>query len=440
MAKSPVLSDEPIAVIGIACRVPGASCPEEFWDLLIHGKNAITGIPEGRFDTGLLEEAEPHSVHGGFIQQDVAAFDPEFFGISPREAAAMDPQQRIALELCWEAMERAGLQSATFAGSRTGVFVGAIADDYAALVHRLDPSEVTQHTLTGLSRSVIANRISYFLGLRGPSLAVDTGQSSSLAAVHLACASLRRGESTLALAGGVHLNLVPDSFLAASRFGALSPDGRSYAFDERANGYVRGEGGGIVLLKPLSRARRDGDDILCVIRGSAANNDGGGESLTTPFPAGQEDVLRAAYRQAGVSPSDVQYVELHGTGTKVGDPVEAKALGAVLGSARPAGAPLAVGSVKTNIGHLEGAAGVAGLIKTILCLRNRQLPASLNFERANPGIPLDELNLRMQTELGDWPRTGDACLRAGVSSFGMGGTNVHVVLEEAPVGVGAEAV
>ncbi|MGA6151788.1 type I polyketide synthase [Stenotrophomonas sp. NPDC087984] len=429
MSENSLVRDGHIAVIGMACRVPGASTPDEFWQLLRNGESAITEIPADRYADELRDAGIRF---GGFVET-AAEFDPEFFGISPREALAMDPQQRLALELCWEALENAGLVPAHLEGSRTGVFIGAIADDYATLVHRREPATITQHTLTGLNRGIIANRVSYALGLRGPSVAVDTGQSSSLAAVHLACESLRRGETETAVAGGVQLNLAPDSFIAASRFGALSPDGRSFTFDARANGYVRGEGGGLVVLKRLADARRDGDPVLGVIRGSEANNDGGGDSLTTPAAHGQEAMLRAAYERAGVDPARVQYVELHGTGTKVGDPVEAEALGAVLGAGRAHGAPLRVGSAKTNVGHLEGAAGITGLIKTLLSLAHRELFPSLNYETPNPAIPLDTLGLTVQTDLAPWAPEADTPRLAGVSSFGMGGTNVHMVLEQAPL-------
>ncbi|NKI45252.1 SDR family NAD(P)-dependent oxidoreductase [Streptomyces sp. LD120] len=434
MSDKSVMRDEHIAVIGMACRVPGASTPDEFWQLLREGVSAITEIPADRH-AAELEDAGIR--FGGFLDA-VDEFDPEFFGISPREALAMDPQQRLALELCWEALESTGTDPAALRESRTGVFIGAIADDYAALARR-ERMGVTQHTLTGLNRGIIANRLSYVLGLRGPSVAVDTGQSSSLTAVHLACESLRRGESETTVAGGVQLNLAPDSFLAASAFGALSPDGRCFTFDARANGYVRGEGGGLVVLKRLADAERDGDPVLCVIRGSQTNNDGGGDSLTTPARQGQESMLRAACAQAGIAPGAVQYVELHGTGTRAGDPVEARALGEVLGAGRPAEAPLRVGSVKTNVGHLEGAAGITGLIKTVLSLVHRALPPSLNHESPHPAIPLGELGLRVQTAHEDWTPPIGLPRLAGVSSFGMGGTNVHVVLEEAPRGETAEA-
>ncbi len=343
----------------------------------------------------------------------------------------MDPQQRLVLELAWEALEDSRIVPARLGDSSTGVFIGAAHDDYATLHHGLSTEDITHQTLTGIHRALIANRVSYLFGLRGPSLTLDSAQSSSLVALHLACESLRGGDSDIAIAGGVNLQLAAESSLYLHRFGALSPDGRSYTFDSRANGFVRGEGGGLVVLKPLDRALADGDPIRAVIRGSAVNNDGGGDTLTAPDGRAQEDVIRRALRNAGVSPQDLQYVELHGTGTPVGDPVEAAALGAALGTAREADEPLRVGSVKTNVGHLEGAAGIAGLLKTILTLQHRELPPSLNYETPNPDIPLDALRLRVQDSLGPWPRP-DSSLMAGVSSFGMGGTNAHVVLEEAP--------
>ncbi|MGW0719020.1 SDR family NAD(P)-dependent oxidoreductase, partial [Streptomyces sp. NPDC002778] len=428
---------ERIAVIGLACRFPGAPDPAAFWTLLREGREAVTTTPPERWDANAHFDADPtakgkiNTTRGGYLDQ-VDRFDAAFFGISPREAAAMDPQQRLMLELGWESLEDAGILPDTLGDRSTGVFVGAIWDDYASLLHRQGASAIGAHSVTGLHRSIIANRLSYTLRLSGPSMTVDTGQSSSLVAVHLACESLRSGESDIALAGGVNLNLIPDSTISAAKFGALSPDGRCYTFDTRANGYVRGEGAGLVVLKPLSRALADGDHVLCVIEGSATGNDGGGEGLTVPTSEGQRRVLTQAYRRAGIDPTGIQYVELHGTGTRRGDPVEAAALGATVGTAaRAAGRFVAVGSVKTNIGHLEGAAGIAGLLKTVLALRHRQLPASLNFEQPHPDIPLDELGLRVHTALGDWPRP-DERLRAGVSSFGMGGTNCHVVLAEAP--------
>ncbi|WP_436848758.1 beta-ketoacyl synthase N-terminal-like domain-containing protein, partial [Streptomyces asoensis] len=432
----PAGDDDAIAVVGLACRLPGAPTPTAFWDLLRAGAHAVREVPAPRLGPAATDDegdgAHDHRTprFGAFLDQEqIETFDAAFFGISPREAALMDPQQRLALELGWEALEDAGLPPAGLAGQRSGVFVGVIADDYAALSARLGADALGPHSLTGLHRSMIANRVSYALGLRGPSMTVDTGQSSSLVSVHLACESLRTGESTVALAGGVNLNLLPETTERVARFGALSPDGRCHTFDARANGYVRGEGGAVVVLKRLSQAVADGDTIHCLLLGSAVNNDGGGESLTAPHRAAQEEVLRLAHQRAATDPADVQYVELHGTGTKVGDPVEAAALGAVVGTAHEPGRPVMVGSVKTNVGHLEGAAGITGLLKTVLSLRHRLLPASLNYETPNPDIPLDRLNLSVQRTTGPWPAHGRPLL-AGVSSFGMGGTNCHVVAAE----------
>ncbi|MFD4791514.1 beta-ketoacyl synthase N-terminal-like domain-containing protein, partial [Streptomyces sp. NPDC058459] len=365
------------------------------------------------------------------LLDEVDRFDAAFFGIAPREAAAMDPQQRLMLELGWEALEEAGIVPGSLAGTRTAVYASALWDDYAALRHLRGEEGGGRHSLTGLSRGVLANRLSYVLGLTGPSLTVDSAQSSSLVAVHLAAEALRHGDADLAVVGGVNLILSPGSSADSARFGALSPDGRCYTFDSRANGYVRGEGGVAVVLKPLDRAVADGDRVHCVILGSAVNNDGATPGLTVPDRAAQEAVVRAAHARAGSDPAAVQYVELHGTGTPVGDPIEAAALGAALGAGRPQDRPLLVGSAKTNVGHLEGAAGLVGLLKTALSVSRRRLPASLNFREPNPAIPLDELGLRVQTRQGDWPRP-DRPLLAGVSSFGMGGTNCHVVVGEAP--------
>ncbi|HXR30986.1 MAG TPA: beta-ketoacyl synthase N-terminal-like domain-containing protein, partial [Solirubrobacterales bacterium] len=425
-----------IAVVGMSCRLPRAPNPEAYWRLLESAGDAIGPVPSQRWSLagsrpGEDLDAGDEGVQFGAFLAGIDLFDPEFFGISPREAAQMDPQQRLVLELGWEALEDARIPPGGVAGSSLGIFLGTIKNDYENLNQRRPAAGVDRYTMTGQHRSMIANRVSYALGATGPSLTVDTAQSSSLVAVHLACESLRRGEASMALAGGVHLNLDPHSALGASRLGALSPDGRCFTFDARANGFVRGEGGGIVVLKQLQAAIEDGDQVRAVIRGSAMNNDGHSAGLTVPSRSAQERLLRNAHRRARLEPSSVQYVELHGSGTPVGDPIEAAALGAALGSERADGDPLPVGSVKTNIGHLEGAAGIAGLIKTVLAIENRQIPASLNFERPSPKIPLDELRLRVQGETGAWPHQ-DAPLIAGVSSFGVGGTNCHVVVAEPP--------
>ncbi|MFI1110078.1 type I polyketide synthase [Streptomyces physcomitrii] len=427
---------EPVAVVGLACRLPGAEDPAAFWDLLVRGGDAVVDTPEDRrAGAPAAGYPAPHggtAPHRGGYLRAPADFDAAFFGISPREADAMDPQARLVLELGWEALEHAGIP-ATRAPRTTAVYIGSDVCDYADLARRHGSEAVGHHTLTGLQRALIANRLSYALGVSGPSVTVDSAQSSSLVSVQMACDSLRLGDSALALAGGVHLNLSPDSTRAAAQFGALSPDGRCHTFDARANGYVRGEGGALIVLKLLSAAVADGDRVLAVIRGGAVNNDGTGRSLTTPDAAAQQEVLRAACARAGVDPAHLDYVELHGTGTRAGDPVEATALGAVLGRADGRATPLAVGSVKTNIGHLEGAAGAAGLLKTVLCLAHGTLVPSLHHREPHPAVDLAGLNLRVQTAIGPWtPAAPDRPLLAGVSSFGMGGTNAHLVLAQAP--------
>ncbi|MGC5364449.1 type I polyketide synthase [Streptomyces sp. DT24] len=426
---------EPVAVVGMACRLPEASGPSGFWQMLREGRHGITDVPAGRWDPA-DGSADPGAAprdtvgRGGFVAG-VGDFDAGFFGISPHEAASMDPQQRLVLELGWEALEDAGIPADTVAGAPAGVFLGAIAGDYDALLSGYGARGVTRHSFTGLQRGMIANRVSHLFGFRGPSLTVDCGQSSSLVSVHLACESIRSGESSFAVAGGVHLNLVPGSAARADAFGVLSPDGRCYTFDARANGFVRGEGGAVVVLKPLSRALADGDDIVCLVLGSAVNNDGHGEAVGVPSPRAQSAVVRTALRRAGVAAADIQYVELHGTGTARGDELEARGLGSVFAAARPPGAPLLVGSAKTNVGHLEGAAGAVGLLKAALSIAHAELPASLNFESPGPRLPLAELALEVRRRHGAWPRPAQPLL-AGVSSFGVGGTNCHVVLGPAP--------
>ncbi|GAA2529842.1 type I polyketide synthase [Winogradskya humida] len=436
MSQQPPVWQEPIAVVGLSCRLPQAPDPAAFWRLLQTGTNAVTAAPADRWDPAELTDLEPGSPirtgtrWGGFLD-DVSGFDPAFFGISPREASTMDPQQRLILELAWEAFEDARIVPATVRGSACGVFVGSMYSDYATVLHSHGLDAVGAYSLPGLNRGIIANRVSYLLGVNGPSLTVDSGQSSALVAVHLAAESLLRGESTVAVAGGINLNLTPEGHVAVERFGGLSPDGRAFTFDARANGTVRGEGGGIVVLKTLHRAIADDDRVYAVLRGSAVNNDGGGAGLTAPNRQAQEDVIRLAHERAGVRARDVQYVELHGTGTRVGDPIEAAALAATAGSASGRVRPLEVGSVKTNIGHLEGAAGIAGLLKTVLSVWHGQLPPSLNFETPNPDIPFGEWGLRVRTETGLWPDP-DGPRVAGVTAVGMGGTNCHMIVAAAP--------
>ncbi|WP_144070181.1 type I polyketide synthase [Nonomuraea indica] len=417
------------AVVGMACRLPKAADLAAFWTLLRDGVDAVADMPPERWDAEPgFAGAPAYTRRGGWLEH-VDRFDADFFGIPARQAATMDPRQRLLLELSWEALEDARVVPERCRGSRTGVFVGAMWDDYAALAQRYAAGARSPYEMSGLHRALLANRLSYLLRLRGPSLVVDTGQSSSLVAVHLAVESLLRGECDMALVGGVNLVLDPGSAAVSAAFGGLSPSGRSATFDADADGYARGEGGGVVVLKPLETALADGDRIYGVILGGAVNNDGGGDTLTTPDQEAQQDVVRRAHASAGIRADDVQHVELHGTGTFVGDPIEARALGTVFSRGDPTA--LRVGSVKTAIGHLEGAAGMAGLIKTILCISNRRLVPSLHFRTPNPRIPLDELGLRVQTETGPWPEP-DRPLIAGVSSFGMGGTNCHLVVAEPP--------
>jgi acyl transferase domain-containing protein/acyl carrier protein len=428
-------SAEPIAIIGIGCRFPGAIDADAFWELLRNGVDAIREVPAERFNVEAFFDPDPaapgkmNTRWGGFIE-DVDQFDAHFFGISPREAARMDPQQRLLLEVAVQALEDAGQVGQELAGTPTGVFIGISNNDYGR-IQLNDYRRIDAYAGTGNALSIAANRISYVFDFHGPSIALDTACSSSLVAVHAACNSLRRGECTLALAGGVNLILSPAVTINFTKAGAMAPDGRCKTFDARANGYVRGEGAGIVVLKPLTKARADGDPIYAVIRGSAVNQDGRSNGLMAPNPRAQEAVLRDAYLRAAVSPCDVQYVEAHGTGTFLGDPIEAKALGAVVGVNRDPGRPCAVGSVKTNVGHLEAAAGIAGLIKVALALKHREIPPSLNFHEPNPHIPFDQIGLRVPTTLEAWPTQAVARL-AGVSSFGFGGTNAHVVLQGAP--------
>ncbi|MET7425049.1 aminotransferase class III-fold pyridoxal phosphate-dependent enzyme [Dactylosporangium sp. NPDC005555] len=409
----------PIAVIGMGCRFPGADGPDAFWRLLESGTDAVGGDVPGHPPLG-----RPHG-----LLADVDQFDAEFFAISGKEAGHVDPQHRLLLEVAWETLEHAGVPPASLAGTRTGVFVGISGSDYGRLLAR-EPHLHTPHSGTGQALSVAANRISYALDLKGPSVAVDTACSSSLVALHMACRSLRLGESDTALAGGVNLLLATDGTDVFEQAGMMAADGRCKTFDAAADGYVRAEGCGLVLLKRLDAAVRDGDRVLAVVRGSAVNQDGRSNGLTAPHGGAQEDVLRDALHDAGLAPADVDYVEAHGTGTPLGDPIEAAALAAVLGEGRPAGEPLLLGSVKTNIGHAEAAAGIAGVLKVVLMLQHGHVPAHLHLRDRNPRIPADA-PLTVPTTGQPWrPRHGT--LTAGVSSFGFGGTNAHVIVQAAP--------
>jgi len=427
---------EPIAIVGLGCRFPGdINDPDALWDFIAARRSAVTAVPDDRwraFDDGSARTAKAlaQTTRWGSFLSDVAGFDAEYFGITPREADYIDPQQRMVLEVTVEALEHAGIPAESLQRSQTGVFVGACVSEYGYLASR-DLSQIQAWTGTGGSLSIIANRLSYFLDLRGPSLTVDTACSSSLVAVHLACQSLRTGQSELAIAGGVNLLLSPVVTRSFDQAEAMSPTGACHAFDAAADGFVRGEGCGVVVLKRLSDAQRDGDRILAVVRGSAVNQDGRSNGLMAPNPAAQAAVLRAACVDAGVDPADVGYVEAHGTGTLLGDPIEARALGAVYGRGRHPDAPLLVGAAKTNLGHLEAAAGVAGLIKTAMVVNRGVIPPNRHFDEPNPHIPFDELCLRVVDETVPWP-SGQGPRLAGVSSFGFGGTNAHVVLEQPP--------
>ncbi|MDI3287043.1 type I polyketide synthase [Polyangium sp. 15x6] len=434
LAETERARTEPIAVVGVGCRFPGgADNPDSFFRLLRDGVDATCEVPPDRYDIDAYYDPDPTAPgkvnvrRGGYLRQ-VDQFDPQFFGISPREAALMDPQQRLFLEVTWEALEEAGIDPTALSGSATGVFVGVYNDDY-------EWSEASAGAITdacaatGTSHAVLAGRLSFLLDLRGPSIAVDTACSSSLVTVHLACQSLRGRECDVAIVGGVNLILGPRASVLLSKLQVLAGDGRCKTFDARANGFARGEGAGVVVLKRLSSALADGDRIHAVIRGSAINHDGRSAGLTAPNPRAQAALVRAALSAAGVEPADIAYVEAHGTGTPLGDPIEIEGLAEALGPRRSSDRPCLLGSVKTNLGHLEAAAGIAGLIKVVLSLEHGVIPPHLHFTQLNPRISFEGTPFAIPTAPSRWP-AGRRC--AGVSSFGIGGTNVHVVLEEAP--------
>ena len=399
------------------------------------GRDAIGDVPPDRWDVEGFYDPDPAvpgkmcTRWGGFLQG-IDEFDNHFFGISDREAARVDPQQRLLLELAWEALEDAGLPPSSLRGTKTGAFVGISASEYGIIMSS-DVALTDSHAAAGTSLCLAANRLSFVLGLHGPSLALDTACSSSLVAVHLACQNIRSGECEMALAGGTNLLLSPLGTINLTKSGFCSPDGCVRAFDAAASGYVRSEGVGIVVLKTLSAALADGDPIYAVIRGSAINQNGTSNGLTAPSRAAQEQVLREAYARAKVSPGQIHYVETQGTGTPLGDAIEAMALGNVLGEGRAAGQRCAIGSVKTNIGHMEAASGIGSLMKAALALKHGQLPANLHFQTPNPDIPFERLPIRVLEKLEAWPATEQPRL-AGVSALGFGGSNAHVVLEEAP--------
>lgn len=432
-----VQANEPIAIIGIGCRFPGqANDWRRFWSNLERGVDAITETPPDRwnlqkfYSAGESRPGKTQSKWGGYVSN-IAGFDPELFRISPREAASMDPQQRMLLEVAYRAIEDAGLPLEKISGRQVAVFTGISSFDYAvAGLSYEDRGVIDAYSNTGGSSSIAANRVSYCFDLRGPSVAVDTACSSSLVAMHMACESIWRGDAEMALANGVNALIMPDFYVAFSQLGVLAPDGRCKTFDARANGYVRSEGAGAVLLKPLSAALRDNDPVYAVVRSTALNQDGRTPGMTVPSQSAQERLMRAACEKAGVAPSELQYVEAHGTGTSVGDPIEATAIGSVVSQNRPTDSHCYMGSVKTNIGHLEAGAGMASVIKVALAMHHRKIPAHLNFDTPNPEIDLEELQLRIPTQTLPWDTS--ATRIAGINGFGYGGANGHVILEQAP--------
>jgi acyl transferase domain-containing protein/acyl carrier protein len=429
-------TDEPIAIVAVSCRFPGAPDPEAFWEVLSGGVDAIREVPEDRYDIDEFYDPDPetpgktYTRFGGFLDG-IDGFDPEFFGISPREAVWIEPQQRLMLEMAWEGLERAGFSPGALRGSRTGIFVGVAANEYAHLLSSESIDKIEPYFITGNALNAISGRVAFALGLEGPAVAVDTACSSALVAVHQACQALHSGDCDMALAGGVNVLLSPVTVVAASRARMLSPVGRCKTFDASADGYVRSEGCGILVLKRLSDAVRDGDRVCAVISSSAVNQDGASSGLTVPNGGAQQRLIGAALARAGLAGGDVDYLEAHGTGTPLGDPIEVQAAAAAYGGSRDADRPLLMGSVKTNIGHLESASGAAGLIKVVLSLQHEVLPQSLHFEKPSPHIPWDSLPVRVVDKAIPWHANGRP-RRAGVSSFGFTGTNAHVLIEEAP--------
>ena len=431
---------EPIAIIGMGCRFPGEiENPNAFWQMLANGKDLITEGPRWRWDIDCYYDPDydaPGKIvtrQGAFLDR-VQEFDPQFFGIAPREAHSMDPQQRLLLEVCWEALEHAYIVPSTLVGSRTGVFIGICNQDYSALLMSRDHTAIDAYMTTGMAHSVAAGRLSYTFGFQGPCLALDTACSSSLVAVHLACQSLRNRESDVAITGGVNLVLCPETSVNFSKNRMLAPDGRCKTFDARANGFGRGEGCGLIVLKRLSDVVSEPhgqDRVLALIRGSAVNQDGATSGLTAPNGPAQQTVIRDALNNAGLNPDQISYIEAHGTGTALGDPIEMGALHAVFGPDRPPERPLVVGSVKTNMGHLEAAAGISGLMKVVLALQHEEIPPHLHYTTPNPHIPWQEMPIQVSSQSMAWP-SGPPTRLAGVSSFGFSGTNAHVVLEQAP--------
>lgn len=431
--NQPPHTTEPIAIIGMSCRFPKAPSLKAFWELLKNGQDTIEEIPKERwdmdpyYDSDLQAEGKTHQRHASLLS-DVHDFDPLFFNISPAEATEMSPSQKLMLELAWEAIESASVPFQQVKGGNVGVYVGNIWTDFEHY-RKVKNARATLHSAVGMSSNVIANRVSFVLGLTGPSLVIDTGCSASLVALHLACQSLLTRESQMAMVGGINHILDPGKYIELTRFGGLSLKGRCSTFDSDADGFVRGEGGGVLLLKRLADAERDGDKVFAVIRGTSVNNNGYNDTLPATSKEGQKTLLANVYRQAGIAPHEVHYIEAHGTGTKLGDPNEATAIGEFFSTGRQQ-TPLRVGSLKTNIGHTEATAGIAGLIKVVLAMQERMLPPNLHFNNPNPNIPFDALKLEVQQSLSSWPVQNGETLKAGVNSFGWGGTNAHAVLEE----------
>lgn len=428
---------EPLAIVGIGCRFPGGvESPESFWKLLAEGRSGIVEVPADRWNRDRYYDPDtsiPRKMHtkwGGFVDH-VDEFDAQFWGISPREALRMDPQQRWLLECTWEALENAGYRAAALRGSRTGVYIGIASNDYAQ-VQMTSPEDVDVHTNSGSTLSIASNRIAYLLDLKGPALSVDTACSSALVAINIGCKDIWNGTVDAALVGGVNALLTPDTSIGFSKATMLSPSGQCFAFDERANGYVRGEGAGVLFLVPLSKAIANGDRIYATVRSAVINQDGNTSSMTVPGQDTQEMMLVEAYQQAGFEPSRVTYMEAHGTGTPVGDPIETNALGNILSQGRKKGEECLIGSVKTNIGHLESGSGAAGMVKAALVLSKGLVPPTLNFVRPNPNIDFEALKLKVVTKLTPLKAHGDFPPVASVNSFGFGGTNAHIVLEAAP--------
>ncbi|NET16612.1 MAG: type I polyketide synthase, partial [Okeania sp. SIO1H6] len=434
---------EPIAIIGIGCRFPGGvDSPDAYWKFLQEAKDVRTEIPRNRWDIDRYYDPDhdvPDKIYvrqGYFLQQPIDKFDPAFFGISGIEAAKMEPSQRLLLEVTWEALENAGISARSLKNTDTGIYIGQMNNDYGIIGTSSQSDKLPDFYLgIGTAMSMSAGRVAYILGLQGPALFLDTSCSSSLVALHLACQSLRSRESNMALVGGVNLMLAPNSTYALCQGKALSPDSRCKTFDASADGFARGEGCGMVVLKRLRDATADNDRILALVKGSAVNHDGPSSGLTVPNQQAQKKVIRQALKNAKLEPLQIDYVECHGTGTSLGDPLEVRAIDEVYCQDRTKEQLLILGAVKSNIGHLEGAAGIAGLIKVVLALQNQEIPANLHFNQPNPQIDWDKMPLKVPTTAFPWKQQGEKPRLAGISGFGMSGTNAHIILEEAPVQV-----